>query len=100
MMVIPPVLAGGPEEHFGGADLSHGLSLTNACGFPEYTNYVVGFHGCLDYILADRNRFTVDQVIPMPSHEEVVQYTALPNIVFPSDHIAIVCDLKWNQSAS
>ena len=31
----------------------------------------------------------------MVSHEEVMQYTALPNVVFPSDHLAIVCDLQW-----
>ncbi|RZC35729.1 2',5'-phosphodiesterase 12 [Asbolus verrucosus] len=35
------------------------------------------------------------QVVPFPSSEELSQHTALPSIVFPSDHIALISDLKW-----
>uniref|UniRef100_A0A3P8RLV3 2',5'-phosphodiesterase 12 n=1 Tax=Amphiprion percula TaxID=161767 RepID=A0A3P8RLV3_AMPPE len=63
--------------------------LLSACGQPAYTNYVGGFHGCLDYVF-------VEQVIPLPSHQEVTTYEALPSVAHPSDHIALVCDLRWN----
>ena len=75
--------------------LRHELMLTSACGFPEYTNYKSGFHGCLDYIFVEPSVFSVQTVFPLPSHEEVTQFTAIPNPVFPSDHLALVCDLQY-----
>uniref|UniRef100_A0A8D0EH26 Phosphodiesterase 12 n=1 Tax=Strix occidentalis caurina TaxID=311401 RepID=A0A8D0EH26_STROC len=74
--------------------LSHPFKLLSACGEPAYTNYVGGFHGCLDYIFIDKNALEVEQVIPLPSHEEVTTHQALPSVSHPSDHIALVCDLK------
>ena len=76
-------------------ELSHSLSLTSACGFPRYTNYVTGFACCLDYIYIQKEQLKTLSVVPMPSHEDVTMYTALPNAVFPSDHIALICDLTW-----
>ena len=35
------------------------------------------------------------EVIPFPSEDELRAHTAIPNIVFPSDHIACVADLRW-----
>lgn len=69
--------------------------LLSACGEPAYTNYVGGFHGCLDYIFLEPSKMQVEQVIPLPSHEEVTTYQALPSVSHPSDHIALVCDLTW-----
>ena len=37
------------------------------------------------------------EVIPFPSEDELRAHTAIPNIVFPSDHIACVADLRWNE---
>ena len=54
-----------------------------------------GFAACLDYIYIEDTKLKTVSVVPMPAHEEVTKYTALPNIVFPSDHIALICDLKW-----
>ena len=34
-------------------------------------------------------------MIPFPSEDELCAHTAIPNIVFPSDHIACVADLRW-----
>lgn len=34
----------------------------------------------------------------MPRHEEVTLHTALPSVVFPSDHIALVCTLQLKES--
>ncbi|XP_076985025.1 2',5'-phosphodiesterase 12 isoform X2 [Tamandua tetradactyla] len=83
------------EEERCNMSLTHFFKLKSACGEPAYTNYVGGFHGCLDYIFIDLNAFEVEQVIPLPSHEEVTTHQALPSVSHPSDHIALVCDLKW-----
>ena len=43
--------------------------------------------------------FEVREVIPFPSEEELRAHTAIPNIVFPSDHIACVADLGWRDKS-
>nr|XP_003217760.3 PREDICTED: LOW QUALITY PROTEIN: 2',5'-phosphodiesterase 12 [Anolis carolinensis] len=83
------------EEPHCSMSLTHPFRLKSACGEPAYTNYVGGFHGCLDYIFIDADALEVEQVIPLPSHEEVTTHQALPSVSHPSDHIALVCDLKW-----
>ncbi|KAM4741274.1 2',5'-phosphodiesterase 12 [Anableps anableps] len=84
----------GPEE-FCCMELSSSFPpLQSACGQPAYTNYVGGFHGCLDYIFIQPESMQVEQVIPLPSHQEVTTYKALPSVAHPSDHIALVCDLR------
>ncbi|XP_051957305.1 2',5'-phosphodiesterase 12 [Xyrauchen texanus] len=84
----------GPEEMIQ-VDLLNPFQLASACGVPVYTNYVGGFQGCLDYIFVEPHFLQVDQVIPLPSHQEITTYQALPSVSHPSDHIALVCDLKW-----
>lgn len=83
------------EEEVKDVELKQSFKLGSACETPKYTNFTVGFADCLDYIFYDKSSMTVRQVVPLPSHEEVIQHTALPSIVFPSDHIALVSDLKW-----
>lgn len=87
----------GEEERCNMA-LTHPFRLTSASGEPAYTNYVGGFHGCLDYIFIDSNALEVERVIPLPSHEEVTTHQALPSVSHPSDHIALVCDVKWKEA--
>ncbi|XP_060691588.1 2',5'-phosphodiesterase 12 isoform X1 [Hemiscyllium ocellatum] len=82
------------EEERCSMSLMHFFKLKSACGEPAYTNYVGGFQGCLDYIFVDMNMFEVFQVIPFPSHEEIICHLALPSVSHPSDHIALICDLK------
>ena len=89
-------LSAAPEERNVQLALSHDLELVSACGFPEYTNYTNGFYGTLDYIFSSPASLGVDRVVPMPTHAEVTLHVALPSVVHPSDHIALVCDLKWN----
>lgn len=37
------------------------------------------------------------QAVPLPSEEELSAMTAIPSIVFPSDHVALVADFEWTQ---
>lgn len=83
------------DESLDNVNLVQPFPLDSACGTPQFTNYTAGFSGCLDYIFYDRSKLGVSKVVPLPSLDEIVLHTALPSIVFPSDHIALVCDLKW-----
>ena len=83
------------ESKFSGLDLKHDFHFRNACGTKHYTNYTVGYCGVLDYIFFDSDNLELERVIPLPSHEEVTEFVALPSIYFPSDHLALVADLKW-----
>ena len=39
--------------------------------------------------------FDLFQVIPFPMKEDITKNIAIPSVVFPSDHIALVADLVW-----
>ncbi|KAM0733217.1 2',5'-phosphodiesterase 12 [Formica fusca] len=82
------------EEAIENVSLMQDLCMSSACGTPEYTNYTPEFSGCLDYIFYERDKFEVEQIIPMPSKEELTLHTGLPSVVFPSDHISLCADLK------
>ncbi|XP_043242342.1 2',5'-phosphodiesterase 12-like isoform X2 [Amphibalanus amphitrite] len=84
-----------PGEEVHGVSFQHPYRIASACGTPEYTNYVDKFRGCLDYIFYMTDFMDVQQVVPLPSHEEVTRHTALPSVVIPSDHLALVADLGW-----
>lgn len=71
------------------------FKLDSAGGTPKYTNFTAGFAACLDYIFYQTDNLEVQRVIPFPSDEELRANTALPSIVFPSDHVAVVSDLEW-----
>lgn len=43
------------------------------------------------------SKFLMFQVLPLYSEEELQKYVALPNIVFPSDHVALVSDIEWSK---
>ncbi|XP_014482436.1 PREDICTED: 2',5'-phosphodiesterase 12 isoform X2 [Dinoponera quadriceps] len=86
-----------PEEAVKNVSLTQDLRMSSACGTPEYTNYTPEFSACLDYIFYERDKFEVEQVIPMPSKEEITLHTGLPSVVFPSDHISLCADLKFRE---
>ncbi|XP_026738408.1 2',5'-phosphodiesterase 12-like [Trichoplusia ni] len=75
--------------------LQQNISLGSACGTPPYTNFTAEFADCLDYIYYDKSNLEVEQVVPLPSVEELKLHTALPSVVFPSDHVALVSDLRY-----
>ena len=82
-------------EEIRGLTVEHDLApLDSACGTPKYTNYTEGFKDCLDYIFYSANAMEVSQVVPFPSEEDLAVHKAIPSVVFPSDHVACVADLK------
>ena len=83
------------KEPFSGLDVSHPFKFQDTCSPQPYTNYTAGFKAVLDYIFVDAEWFSVRGVVPVPTEEEVSQHTALPSQYLPSDHVALVCDLKW-----
>ncbi|RZF41869.1 hypothetical protein LSTR_LSTR005331 [Laodelphax striatellus] len=84
------------EEAVEGLSLSQPWKIASACGTPQFTNFIQEFSGCLDYIFYQTDRLAVTQVVPLPTEEELRQHTALPSVVFPSDHIALIADLRWS----
>ena len=82
---------------FCGLSVTHELSLEDACSPLPYTNFILSFKAVLDYVFIDRTQLLVERVVPLPSHEEVTENVALPSVDFPSDHLALVCDLKWKE---
>ena len=83
------------ENCLAGATFDHKETFKSACGYPEYTNYVGNFHEQLDYVFIDPAVLTVDRVIPPPTNEQITSHTGLPSQVYPSDHIAQICDITW-----
>ncbi|KAM3959054.1 2',5'-phosphodiesterase 12 [Aphomia sociella] len=83
------------DEAVHNLSLQQDLPLESACGTPPFTNFTDGFADCLDYIFYDKSCLEVEQVVPLPSEEELRVHTALPSIVFPSDHIALISDLRF-----
>jgi mRNA deadenylase 3'-5' endonuclease subunit Ccr4 len=75
--------------------LTHDMHLFSAAGLPEYTNYTKGFKDLLDYIYVQSDHFRVVRVAPFPSTQDLLQFTALPSRVFPSDHLAVAVDLEF-----
>ena len=59
----------------------------------EFTHHVEGFIGILDYIFYTANDFEVVKTAPLPTISFLPD--PLPTEEIPSDHISLVCDLKW-----
>ena len=62
---------------------------------PSFTNYTKAFKGTLDYIWYTPGRLKVLAVTCMPEESMVVEHgEALPNVVYPSDHLMLCADLS------
>ena len=69
--------------------------LMSACETsPEFTHFIEAFVCTLDYILVTDN-FVVERSGATPTREDVEKFVAMPNECMPSDHVSLVCDLKW-----
>lgn len=87
------------EEWIKDIELSHKLRIDNATG-TSLTNYTEGFKECLDYIYYQMDHLKVLRTVPMPTEEQLGAHIAIPSIVFPSDHVALVADFQFQGSSS
>lgn len=78
-----------------GFDMTQPFEMRSAYGEPKFTNYTVGFSGCLDYIYYQSDKLKLLQAVPLPTEDEVKAHTALPSPLFPSDHVALIADFGW-----
>ncbi|XP_060847974.1 2',5'-phosphodiesterase 12-like [Rhopalosiphum padi] len=58
----------------------------------RYSNYTETFSGLLDHIYFTNQHLYLNEVLPMPSHDDVIQYGGIPSVLFPSDHLALIAD--------
>ncbi|KAK3100780.1 hypothetical protein FSP39_025205 [Pinctada imbricata] len=47
----------------------------------------------IDYIFFSKDHFRVKSVLDIPSEREIGQ-KRLPSLLYPSDHLSLVCDLE------
>lgn len=63
---------------------------------PEFTHYLQRFAAALDYIMVSQDTLKPVAWAAMPSEDVLKENVAMPSVVLPSDHIALVCDLEWS----
>ena len=88
------VFTGGRHDYVSNMTWRHDLTFTSAYTDVAFTNYVCGFYGVLDYVMYDPRRLACVATVPLPVRAEVTELGALPNAQFPSDHLALVCDME------
>lgn len=69
--------------------------MSSAYEWIPFTNYTVGFTECIDYIFYQTDALRCSQTVPPPSEAQLSEHTAIPSIVHPSDHVALVADFEW-----
>ena len=87
------------DQHCTTLELINKFNLCSACDNVPFTNYTTGYKGMLDYIFCDADYLEVESVIPVPEASELDIHVALPSVVMPSDHLALICDLSWKNNA-
>ena len=84
----------------GCAVLHQPTRLQSAYGLHTHPTHVVPrYANALDWICLDAEQLEVRAVAPLPSLEELTRDVAIPSAEFPSDHVALCCDLAWREDA-
>jgi RNA exonuclease NGL2 len=74
-------------------------------GEPTFTNFTESFKGTLDYIFvlgkstpegdaANRKTVTPTKIMHLPYLDTLTSHVALPNDMFASDHVSILCEFQ------
>ncbi|KAL6728518.1 hypothetical protein Aduo_010286 [Ancylostoma duodenale] len=71
-----------------------GTETTNYTRYVDENDVERGFCGCLDYIWTDSAK--LHRIAPRPSHELLTKYGAIPSKIAPSDHIPLICEVRFN----
>jgi len=61
---------------------------------PLFTNYTTTFKGCLDYVMM-RGDLRVVGGEQLPDESVLAKEVALPNSIYPSDHLPITVDIEF-----
>jgi CCR4-NOT transcription complex subunit 6 len=77
-------------------NLSESFKSVNHKNEPEFTNFTKEFQGTLDYIFLN-SKLKVNQILENVSTEKLKNEIALPNSYFPSDHLAVYCEVIFNE---
>ena len=91
---------GGHHSH-GHNQITHNLHLKSAYATmlgdePRFTNFTVGYVGVLDYIWFTGMHWRPLAIAPIPDEGELQQTgEALPNALYPSDHLMLFSDLQF-----
>lgn len=74
-------------------NIDNAYSILNA--EPQYTNYTDNYKGVLDYIFISTQSIKVTSCLLVPSEYRLrgIRDTTIPNMSFPSDHIALCIDI-------
>jgi CCR4-NOT transcription complex subunit 6 len=71
---------------------------------PPLTNKTDKFAGCLDYVFVSKGDWEVVSGLGMPYGADApaepadVVFPPIPNEIYPSDHLAVGCRLRFRQS--
>lgn len=60
---------------------------------PEVTNYTPDFRDTLDYVMVSLDAFAIRQHNTLPGMADLKDHAGLPSADWPSDHLALCCDL-------
>lgn len=83
------------EEALHDLALDQPLNFESAYKNHPFTNYTVGFTECIDYIFFQTDDLRLLQTVPTPSEAELKANVAIPSVIHPSDHVALVADFAW-----
>ena len=79
-----------------GLDLVAPYTLASADDLKTpYTNYTSGYKALLDYVWYQQEHWKVVGQLPQPTPEQMAGF--VPNVGFPSDHLAVVYDFQPKQ---
>ena len=88
------------------ASIAHNIDMASAMhtalkAEPPYTNYTAGYKGTLDYIWYTPGRIKVMACAALPEEKDLLDCgEALPNAVYPSDHLMLCCDVALSAQGS
>lgn len=85
------------------ADPCHMLPLASSYAAvlhrePEFTNFTEKFQGTLDYVFFTRDSLQPLRVLGLPDRALLTAQVALPNEVFPSDHLALCTEFTYRRA--
>ena len=66
--------------------------------YMRFTNYALSFKECIDHIFTSPG-LECDWRLRQPTEQELAKDIAIPSLVFPSDHVALVADFKYRDAA-